>query len=98
MKFVISLVAMAFATSNALAAPIRIFYEQEVSNAQSVKEIFISQYQIPEDLIDLKEVPKCSALKERGKLDLCLKNNGDLLIVSVDRTFISESLKIFVAP
>ena len=91
-------VVMIFATANAIAAPIQIFYEIDPMNAQTVKEIFIDGYQIPEDLIALIAVSKCDALNEKGKLDLCLNNNGDLLVVSVDRGFISESLKIFQAP
>jgi hypothetical protein len=91
-------IALVFATVNAIAAPIQIFYEQDPMNAQTVKDIFIVGYQIPEDLIALIAVPECAVLSEKGKLDLCLNNNGDLLVVSVDRGFISESLKIFQAP
>lgn len=100
MKSVINFLAIAlvFAAANAMAAPIQIFYEQDPMNAQTVKEIFVEGYQIPEDLIALIKIPKCDVLDEKGKLDLCLNNNGDLLIVSVDRGFISESLKIFQAP
>ncbi len=98
MRFAIRFLALAFAATNVSAAPIKIFYEQDSTNAQTVKEIFVNGYQIPEDLIDLKVVSNCDDLKEKGKLDLCLNNNGDLLIVSVDRGFISESLTIFRAP
>ncbi len=82
----------------AFAAPIRIFHEKEDDRARVVREIFLQQYFIPEDLIATKEVTDCEGLKGQGKLDLCLKNNGDLLVVSVDREFIHESLKIFQAP
>ena len=100
MKFVISFIALVTIASTAKAAPtpIKVFYEDEPSRAQIVKDIFIGTYQIPEDLISLGEVTNCDELDERGKLDLCLKKNGDLLIVSVDRSFVSESLKIFQAP
>jgi hypothetical protein len=98
MKFVISFIALVTIASNAMATPIKVFYEEEPSRAQIVKDIFIGTYQIPEDLISLGEVTNCDELDERGKLDLCLKKNGDLLIVSVDRSFVSESLKIFQAP
>jgi hypothetical protein len=98
MKFVISFIALACFAYSAMAAPIHVFYEEEPSRAQIVKGIFIESYQIPEDLIDLKRITNCDELNEKGKLDLCLNNNGDLLIVSVDRGFISESLKIFQAP
>ncbi len=98
MKFIINFIALAGISANVMAAPIQVFYEEEPSRAQIVKDIFTEGYQIPEDLIVLKKVAKCDELDERGKLDLCLNNNGDLLIVSVDRGFISESLKIFQAP
>lgn len=97
MKFVINLMLL-MTSSMALAAPIQIFYEEEPTRATWVKDIFVQMYQIPEDLISLKEVTHCDGLKEKGKLDLCLNNNGDLLVVSVDRGFVTESLKIFQAP
>jgi hypothetical protein len=97
MKFVISLLLILLATPS-WADPIHIYYENRPSRALLVKNIFMDTYQIPESLIDLREVKKCQELNGGGKLDLCLNNNGDLLVVSVDRRFISESLKIFQAP
>lgn len=94
MKFAISL----FICLPVYASPIRIFHEKETERAQVVREIFLQQYLIPEDLIAMKEVSSCEELKGQGKLDLCLKNNGDLLVVSVDPGFVHESLKIFQAP
>ena len=96
MKFVTSLAF--FIALPAFATPIRIFHEKEEGRARIVREIFQQQYFIPEDLIAELEVSKCEELKGQGKLDMCLKNNGDLLVVSVDRGFIHESLKIFQAP
>lgn len=96
MKFVTSLGLLL--TLPVLASPIRIFHEKENDRARVVREIFLQQYLIPEELIAMKEVADCEGLKGQGKLDLCLKNNGDLLVVSVDRGFIHESLKIFQAP
>lgn len=96
MKFVISFILMM--NASAQANPIQIFHEEDTEVATSVKSILIKTYQIPEQLITLRSVAKCGELKRKGKLDLCLKNNGDLLIVSVDRRFIAESLKIFRAP
>ncbi len=94
MKFAISLLI----SYSAFAGPIRIFHENEEERANIVRDIFTQRYAIPEDLIAINWVAKCEDLKGRGKLDLCLKNNGDLLVVSVDRGFIYESLKIFQAP
>ena len=98
MKFVINFFALATFATTGMAAPIQVFYEEEPSRAQIVKDIFIDSYQIPEDLVALSEVKQCDELSAGGKLDLCLKKNGDILIVSVDRGFVSESLKIFQAP
>ena len=94
MKFVISF----FICLSAHASPIQVFYEEESYRAQTVKDIFTGTYQIPEELIAMKSVVNCDELRMRGKLDLCLKNNGDLIVVSVDKSFVSESLKIFHAP
>lgn len=94
MKFVISL----FISLNAFASPINLFHEGEVAEAQVYKDILIRDYMIPEDLILIREITKCEGMKRVGKLDLCLKNNGDLYMVSVDREFINESLKVFRAP
>ena len=94
MKYAISLLI----TLNVSASPIQVFYESDPVRAQIVKEIFTVQYQIPDELIVAKKVALCEELRIRGKLDLCLKNNGDLLVVSVDRSFINDSLKIFQAP
>ncbi len=98
MKFSISLWLLILTTTAATAAPIKIFYEEESLRAGWVKDIFVTTYQIPEDLIELKKVDSCGRLKDKGKLDLCLNNNGDLLVVSVDRGFIFESLTIFRTP
>ncbi len=95
MKFVTSLF---FLSLGVHASPIRIYHESEEGRARIVREIFLQQYFIPEDLIAMENVNDCGDLKGQGKLDLCLKNNGDLLVVSVDRGFIYESLKIFQAP
>lgn len=94
MKYVISFLL----PLNLYASPIQIFHESEIERAEIVKEIFIESYKIPEILISLRTTKKCEELKRNGKLDLCLKNNGDLQVVSVDSGFINESLKIFQAP
>jgi hypothetical protein len=97
MRFAISLMAL-LSCSTVLGMPIQIFYESHPQRAQWIKNIFTEDYSIPADLIGMKEVERCEDLGKKGKLDLCLKNNGDLLEVSVDRRFITESLKIFKSP
>lgn len=94
MKFVISFLL----TLNAYASPINVFHEGEDKDAKIYREILINDYLIPEDLIGIRNIQKCEKMKPAGKLDFCLKNNGDLIMVSVDREFINESLKVFRAP
>lgn len=94
MKFVISL----FITVNAFASPIHLYYEEDSSEAIIYRDVLVKDYQIPEELILVKKTSSCELLRAKGKLDLCLKNNGDLFMVSVDREFINESLKVFQAP
>lgn len=94
MKFVISF----FFCLNIYASPIHLFYEGDVNEAYMLRDILIKDYQIPDELISIRGTKECGDIKESGKLDLCLKNNGDLLVVSVDRNFINESLKVFQAP
>lgn len=94
MKFVISLLF----SINAFASPIHLFYEGDLNDALIYKDILVKEYMIPEELIAMGSSKKCEQIKGKGKLDLCLKNNGDLYLVSVDREFITESLQVFQAP
>jgi hypothetical protein len=94
MKFVISF----FFCLSAFASPIRFFHEGDYEGAKIYQEILAKDYQIPGELIMSKQIQKCEEMKSEGKLDLCLKNNGDLYVVSVDHEFINESLKVFLAP
>ena len=97
MKFVISFL-ITLSALNACASPIHVYHEVDFTEADRYRDLLTTEYQIPEDLILMKTTQNCDGLKGEGKLDLCLKNNGDLLMVSVDRTFINESLKVFRAP
>ncbi len=95
MKFLISL----FLTLEiALASPIVISYEGKKGDAEIFLDILKKDYLIPPELMTLISTGHCERLKAQGKLDLCIKNNGDLYVVSVDRSFIEESLKVFRAP
>lgn len=95
MKFVISLMFFCHSIS---ASPIHLSYEEKTSEAEIYKAIMINDYRIPDDLIVLKKIDDCGKVKAVGKLDLCFKKNGDLVLVSVNRDFINESLKVFLAP
>lgn len=95
MKFVISLMLFCQSTS---ASPIQLLFEETSTDADIYKEIMMNDYRIPEDLIELRKIVDCEKVKASGKLDLCFKKNGDLFMVSVNRDFINESLKVFLAP
>lgn len=95
MKFVISLI---FLCQSISASPIHLFYEESDDDAGIYKTIMMNDYSIPEDLIALKKIDDCEKVKIAGKLDLCFKKNGDLFMVSANREFINESLKVFLAP
>jgi hypothetical protein len=94
MKFFISFLI----SFNALAAPIQIYHEGNSLEANMFKDIMMMDYNIPEDLIIIRRTNLCEEIREEGKLGICLKNNGDLFLVSVDRGFVEESLKVFQAP
>jgi hypothetical protein len=96
MKFVISLFILL--PLKVSASPIHVYHEAISDEAGRYRDLLTSEYKIPEDLILMKTIKTCEGLKGEGKLDLCLKNNGDLLVVSVDRSFVNESLKVFRAP
>lgn len=95
MKFVISLF---FFCQTISASPIHLFYEDKSEDAEIYKSIMMNDFSIPEDLIALKKIDDCEKVKIAGKLDLCFKKNGDLFMVSANREFINESLKVFLAP
>ncbi len=97
MRFAISLVAL-FISIDLRADPIHIYYETDSNFAHEIKDIFTQEYSLPEEIITLKRVNFCREIREKSKLDICLNENGDLQVVSVDHRFISESLKVFKAP
>jgi hypothetical protein len=93
MKFVISSLII---LSTAYANPIRIFHENNLALTLELVETMQKEYLIPAALISISQ-GKCSWQHNRGKLDLCINENGDLELVSVDKNFI-ESIRIFQAP
>lgn len=94
MKFVISFLF----TLSVHASPIHLFFEGDIEEAQIYEEVLKREYHVPKTIISLRKVNQCREQRQEGKLDLCLKNNGDLVVVSVDKEFIQESLKVFRAP
>ena len=93
MKYIISFAIII--SSKVVANPINFFFEGKASEAKIYKRILIKNYLIPKELISLTKVKNCQEEKTRGKMDLCIKNNGDLYWVSVDDEFVNESLKVF---
>jgi len=94
MKFIISF----FWCSIAMSAPINVYFEGKRDHADLITKTLTQEYKIPEELIEMKRIGNCEDITGLGPLELCLKNNGDLLVVSVDHSFINDSLKIFRAP
>lgn len=93
MKFFIS----SLICLNCWASPINIFHEDSIKEANALKVILTSDYSVPDELIGVNKIDICEKAKPIGQLDMCLKNNGDLYLVSVNREFIDESLKVFRA-
>jgi hypothetical protein len=94
MKFFISM----FICTSVLASPIVIFHESNEEDALIYRDLLKRNYYVPDELMTIQIVRSCEKAKGLGKLDLCLKNNGDLLLVSVDVKFVNESIKVFKAP
>lgn len=81
------------------ATPIQIHFERgQKIEASIYQDLLIRDYKIPEELISLNLVTNCDDRKRRTELELCIKNNGDLRLVSVDKNFIRDSLSVFIAP
>ena len=79
--------------------PVQIYFEAgQKLEAVIYRDLLIQDYLVPENLITLTEVYGCEEKKARTEFELCIKSNGDLKVVSVDRKFIQESLSIFKAP
>jgi hypothetical protein len=93
-----SVISLFFMVSYAFASPINLYYESDPDEAEIYKAAMIRIHMIPEELIELKKASQCEGIKKKGKFDLCLKKNGDLFEVSIDRHFIEESLKVFQSP
>lgn len=81
------------------ARPIQIHFERgQKMEAIIYKELMVQDYSIPEEIISVNLVESCEGRKKQAELEICIKNNGDLQVVSVDKNFIRESLSVFKAP
>jgi hypothetical protein len=77
------------------ASPIYLSHEDNEEEVKIYERLLIKKYGIPNELISVKKIKTCEDVKSMGKLNLCIKKNGDLYWVSVDDQFVSKSLKIF---
>lgn len=95
----LSISALLLLASSAFATPIQIHFEKgQKIEATIYRDLLIKDYLIPEELISMNLVGSCDERKKRAELELCIKNNGDLKVVSVDKNFIQDSLRVFRAP
>jgi hypothetical protein len=79
--------------------PVQLYFEEgQRLEAIIYRDLLIQDYAVPEELITLTEVMKCETMSAKTEFELCIKSNGDLKVVSVDKKFIQESLSIFKAP
>ena len=99
MKLGISLLLLLSTQMLRAITPVHIYFEAGQSlDAMIYRDLLIKDHAIPEDLISMSEVAECERKKARTEFELCIKSNGDLKVVSVDKKFIQESLSIFKAP
>lgn len=99
MKFATSLTLLLACQLLWAMTPVQIYFESgQRLEAIIYRDLLMHDYLIPEELITVREVAECEARRARTEFELCIKSNGDLKLVSVDRKFIQESLSIFKAP
>ena len=94
MKLFFSLIII-FISANSYAIYININYENEITKAIIVQEIFKKKYFIPNELIKLKNLG-CEEIKHNSRnLELCITKKGELKILSSNIKFKIISLSIF---
>lgn len=92
-------ISLLFFVTMAHGSPIQIHFEKgQKMEAIIYKELMVRDYSIPEEIISVNLVVSCEGRKKQAELEICIKNNGDLELVSVDKNFIRESLSVFKAP
>lgn len=97
MKLSISLLLLL--SSAIQARPIQIHFERgQRIEALIYQELLINEYLVPEELIAMNVVRSCENRSKKAELELCIKNNGDLIVVSADKNFIRDSLSVFRTP
>lgn len=98
MKLSISLFLLLLQSPNVRADIIRISFDaQNRELAQRVQEQMEREFFIPKDFVSMQErMEPCEKSRESLQWHLCINKNGDLMEVSVDRTFKNETLKVFL--
>jgi hypothetical protein len=67
------------------------------SGAQNIQQVMIETYHIPREFIQLEaSLAPCSTKRESMSWHLCIDTSGDLYQVSVDPSFIQETLRVFL--
>ncbi len=99
MKFIIKIfLFLIFTISNTSAAQINILYETSLVKKQlliSLKHHFISEYGVPNKLINIKRVLNCGIV-DRRYLEVCINSKGNLTeIPNINKRDILKSLKVF---
>jgi|GEM_PF-5328690 len=91
MKFIISILLL----SKAQASLLVIHHENNLQHAKIFKEILTADYQIPENLIEVRETRACEEIVPRKKFELCVKSNEELIVLNAERSFIELTMKSF---
>lgn len=67
------------------------------SEAQNIQRVMTETYHIPSEFIQLEaSLAPCSLKRESMSWHLCIDTSGDLYQVSVDPSFIEETLRVFL--
>ena len=78
------------------ASRIQVYYPTgKTRSAEVIKDIFVQKYNIPEQLISLKEVKKCKQLDGRY-LEICIELDTDFKVIpNKNMELIKSSFSIF---
>lgn len=96
MKLLISLGLLWSVQTHARHQPVIITYAHLVE-AENVRDLLIAKYNLPADFIVLREsAAPCQRLATNVSWQLCVDADGNLEEVHADRTFINQTLRIFL--
>jgi hypothetical protein len=96
MKLLISLWVLMPLNVQARFQPVIITYAH-LAEARNVRDLLIARYNLPSDFIALRESANpCQRLATNVSWQLCVDADGNLEEVHADRTFIKQTLRIFL--